>query len=81
VAAALAYEDLRDVTLVVHSYAGMLAPDVTVQAAGRVARVVYLDAYLPHAGRSCHDYLPPEGDSPPDAPPLPYDPGAVQQRR
>ena len=60
VVAALEYEDLQDVTLVVHSYAGMLAPDVTVQAAGRVAVVVYLDAYLPHAGRSCHDYLPPK---------------------
>ena len=46
----LHYEDLSDVILVAHSYAGTVAPGVLAQAGERIARVIYLDAIVPHAG-------------------------------
>jgi pimeloyl-ACP methyl ester carboxylesterase len=46
----LHYEDLNDVVLVAHSYAGTVAPGVVAQASERIARVIYLDAIVPHAG-------------------------------
>ena len=46
----LKYEDLHDVVLVAHSYAGTVAPGVLAQAGGRVARVIFLDAIVAHAG-------------------------------
>ena len=46
----LHYEDLSDVILVAHSYAGTVAPGVVAQAGERIARVIYLDAIVPHAG-------------------------------
>ena len=45
----LHYEDLSEVILVAHSYAGTVAPGVVAQAGGRIARVIYLDAIVPHA--------------------------------
>ncbi|MDI1294506.1 MAG: alpha/beta hydrolase [bacterium] len=46
----LHYEDLRDVVLVAHSYAGTVAPGVIAQVSDRIARVIYLDAIVPHSG-------------------------------
>lgn len=46
----LDYEDLTDVILVAHSYAGTVAPGVVAQAGERIARVIYLDAIVPYAG-------------------------------
>jgi pimeloyl-ACP methyl ester carboxylesterase len=46
----LHYEDLKDVILVAHSYAGTIAPGVLAQAGDRIARVIFLDAIIPHAG-------------------------------
>ena len=46
----LHYEDLTNVVLVAHSYAGTVAPGVVAQAGERIARVIYLDAIVPHAG-------------------------------
>jgi pimeloyl-ACP methyl ester carboxylesterase len=46
----LHYENLNDVVLVAHSYAGTVAPGVVAQASERIARVIYLDAIVPHAG-------------------------------
>ena len=46
----LHYEDLDDVVLVAHSYAGTVAPGIVAQAGERIARVIYLDAIVPHAG-------------------------------
>src|SRR5204863_6443938 len=46
----LRYEDLNEVILVAHSYAGTVAPGVVEQAGERISRVVYLDAIVPHAG-------------------------------
>lgn len=46
----LKYEDLNDVVLVAHSYAGTVAPGVVAQAGERVSRVIYLDAIIAKAG-------------------------------
>ncbi|RYM11988.1 alpha/beta fold hydrolase [Sphingobium cupriresistens] len=46
----LRYEDLRDVVLVAHSYAGTVAPGVIAQIGDRIASVIYLDAIVPHSG-------------------------------
>jgi pimeloyl-ACP methyl ester carboxylesterase len=46
----LHYEDLTDVILVAHSYAGTIAPGVLAQAGDRILRVIFLDAIIPHAG-------------------------------
>ncbi|HMN28653.1 MAG TPA: alpha/beta fold hydrolase, partial [Caldilineaceae bacterium] len=43
----LQYEDLRDVVLIGHSYGGMVATGVTDRAEGRVAKLIYLDAFAP----------------------------------
>ncbi|MEV4538978.1 alpha/beta hydrolase family protein [Asanoa sp. NPDC049518] len=42
-----------DATLVGHSYGGMVITAAADRAAGRVARVVHLDAYVPRDGESC----------------------------
>jgi len=46
----LKYEDLTDVVLVAHSYAGTVAPGVLAAAGDRIARVIFLDAIITHAG-------------------------------
>jgi pimeloyl-ACP methyl ester carboxylesterase len=46
----LHYEDITDVILVAHSYAGTVAPGVVAQAGQRIARVIFLDAIIAHAG-------------------------------
>lgn len=55
VVAVLDYEDLRDVILVGHSYGGMVITGVADRAAGRVGRIVYLDAANPVNGQSLLD--------------------------
>ncbi len=57
VLALLDMEDLRDVILVGHSYAGFLIGSVAARAPARIRRLVYLDAFVPEAGRSLTDYL------------------------
>ncbi|HEX4817137.1 MAG TPA: alpha/beta fold hydrolase [Nonomuraea sp.] len=44
--------DLRDVVLVGHSYSGLVAGQVADRARHRVAHTVYVEAFLPHHGRS-----------------------------
>jgi pimeloyl-ACP methyl ester carboxylesterase len=58
VAAVLEFEDLHDVVLVGHSYAGFVIAGVAAQARARVAHVIYLDAFLPEDGKSMLDYNP-----------------------
>jgi pimeloyl-ACP methyl ester carboxylesterase len=53
----LEYEDLYNVILVGHSYAGMVISGVAEKAASRLSHLVYLDAYLPEDGKSIVDYL------------------------
>jgi len=55
----LAWEELRDVVLVGHSYGGMVITGVAEAApAGVIHALVYLDAFLPENGRSLADYAP-----------------------
>jgi pimeloyl-ACP methyl ester carboxylesterase len=53
VLALLDRERLTDVTLVGHSYAGMVIAAAADRSDGRVARLVHLDAYVPRDGDSC----------------------------
>jgi pimeloyl-ACP methyl ester carboxylesterase len=55
IVAVLHYEDLRDVTLVGHSYGGMVITGVAGRAADRIGRLVYLDAANPVNGQSLVD--------------------------
>lgn len=52
----LRYEDLRDVVLVGHSYAGMVIRGVVDQAPERLAMLVYLDAFVPEDGDRVADF-------------------------
>ena len=52
------FEDLRDVVLVGHSYGGMVITGVADTIPGRLEAVVYVDAFLPHAGESVADLAP-----------------------
>jgi pimeloyl-ACP methyl ester carboxylesterase len=54
----LFYEDLRDVVLVGASYGGMVITGVAEHAADRLARLVYLDAFIPEDGESCFSIIP-----------------------
>src|ERR1700724_4250982 len=54
----LEFEDLRDVVLLGHSYGGMVATGVADRARDRVAKLIYLDAFVPQDGQSMLDLLP-----------------------
>jgi pimeloyl-ACP methyl ester carboxylesterase len=60
VVAVLEFEDLTRVNLIGHSYGGMVATGVADRARGRVAQLIYLDAFAPDDGESLYDLLPPE---------------------
>jgi pimeloyl-ACP methyl ester carboxylesterase len=52
---AMIYEDLRDVTLIGHSYGGIVATGVADRARDRIVRLIYLDAFVPDDGQSLVD--------------------------
>ncbi len=54
----LAYEDLREVVLIGHSYGGMVATGVADRAASRIRQLVYLDAFVPRDGESAMSLQP-----------------------
>ncbi|WP_049907321.1 alpha/beta fold hydrolase [Haloferax elongans] len=58
----LTYEDLEDVVLVGHSYAGLVVLGVAEEVPERLAHVVYLDALVPMDDNpvSAADFYPPE---------------------
>ena len=62
VLAVLEFEDLTDVTLLGHSYGGMVATGVADKARGRIARVVYIDAFAPKDGQSLFDLVGPKAE-------------------
>jgi pimeloyl-ACP methyl ester carboxylesterase len=51
-------ENLTEVTLVGHSYAGLVISSAANQAPDRIGRLVYLDAMVPEDGESAADVLP-----------------------
>jgi pimeloyl-ACP methyl ester carboxylesterase len=64
VVAMLEAEELRGVTLVGHSYGGMVVTGVAARAgAGRIGQLVYLDAFVPEAGKALLDYVGPRADA------------------
>jgi thioesterase domain-containing protein len=58
------FEELDDVVLVGHSYAGMVITGVAdlllLQGARALRRLIYLDAVVPHPGESWSSHQPPE---------------------
>ncbi len=63
VLATLEFEDLTDVTLLGHSYGGMVATGVADKAQGRIARIVYIDAFAPKDGQSLFDLVGPKAEA------------------
>jgi pimeloyl-ACP methyl ester carboxylesterase len=55
----LRYRDLRDVTLVGHSYGGTVITAVSEVAPDRLGRLIYLDASVPRDGESNNDVVGP----------------------
>ena len=53
-------EDLDDIVLVGHSYAGMVITGVADRVSSKIRRLVYLDAFLPENGKAQIDYIPPQ---------------------
>ena len=56
----LFFEDLSEVVLVGHSYAGMVITGVAAKEPRRLAHLVYFDAYVPFEGESEMGLWPPE---------------------
>jgi pimeloyl-ACP methyl ester carboxylesterase len=56
----LEYDDLHDVVLVGHSYGGMVITGVAEQSPARLARLVYMDAFVPDDGQALVDLASPE---------------------
>jgi pimeloyl-ACP methyl ester carboxylesterase len=54
------WEELTDVILCGHSYAGCVIRGAADQVADRTGALVYLDAFVPENGQGLHDCLPPE---------------------
>ena len=54
------FEDLHDVTLVLHSYAGILAGPVAERAGERLTSIAFLGAFLTEPGQSLLDVEPPD---------------------
>lgn len=52
-------EDLRDVVLVGHSYAGFVISLLAERVADRLRQLVYLDAFVPEDGKCVLDYIQP----------------------
>jgi pimeloyl-ACP methyl ester carboxylesterase len=60
VANLLLMEDLKDVVLVGHSYAGFVVTGVADRSPARIRTLVYLDAFVPEDGKSLADYVLPD---------------------
>jgi pimeloyl-ACP methyl ester carboxylesterase len=54
----LTRENLHEVTLVGHSYAGMIISGVAEKVSQRLNHLVYVDAFIPRNGQSALDLLP-----------------------
>jgi pimeloyl-ACP methyl ester carboxylesterase len=56
----IVWEDLKDVVLCGHSYGGCVIRGVVDRIGERIAKVIYLDAFVLAHGESLHNALPPE---------------------
>ncbi|MDQ3443474.1 MAG: alpha/beta hydrolase [Chloroflexota bacterium] len=56
----LRYENLDQVILVGHSYGGMVITGVAERVPERLARLVYIDGFVPRDGQALADLLPPD---------------------
>lgn len=56
------FEDLHGIILLGHSYGGMVITGVADRIPERIARLVYLDAFVPEDGESLMSLRPPGGD-------------------
>jgi pimeloyl-ACP methyl ester carboxylesterase len=52
------FEDLHNVILVGHSYAGLVNASVAEHIPERLTRLIYLDAFIPHDGQCAFDLMP-----------------------
>ena len=59
VVSTIRFEDLRDVVLVGHSYAGQVISGVASAVSDRVRQLIFHDAFVPEDGQSALDLLPP----------------------
>lgn len=55
----LQMEDLRDVILVGHSYAGCVVSGVLAAKTGRITHAIYPDAFVPMQGQAMANFVPP----------------------
>lgn len=62
VVAEIEMEDLNDIVLLGHSYGGMVATGVADKVRPRIARIVYLDAFVPKDGQSLFDLVGPKAE-------------------
>jgi pimeloyl-ACP methyl ester carboxylesterase len=62
VVSAIEFEDLTDVVLIGHSYGGMVAIGVADRLGGRIAKLIYLDAFAPKDGQSLFDLVGPKAE-------------------
>ena len=62
VVAEIEIEDLNDIVLLGHSYGGMVATGVADRVQPRIARIVYLDAFVPKDGQSLFDLVGPKAE-------------------
>ncbi|HEX3971160.1 MAG TPA: alpha/beta fold hydrolase, partial [Stellaceae bacterium] len=53
--------ELENVVLCGHSYGGMVVGGAADRVASKIGSLVYLDAFIPEAGKSLWDFLPQEG--------------------
>lgn len=73
------FEDLHDVTLVGHSYGGMVITGVADRVPERLREIIYVDAFLPENGEAANrpgrglptrdGFVPPPWNPPPSPPP------------
>ncbi|MGY3607483.1 MULTISPECIES: alpha/beta fold hydrolase [unclassified Bradyrhizobium] len=57
----MVWEELRDIVLVGHSYAGFVVRHVADRMSDRIRSLIYLDAFVPNNGKTLFDYVPDKG--------------------
>jgi pimeloyl-ACP methyl ester carboxylesterase len=57
----MAWEELRDIVLVGHSYGGFVVRHVADRMSNRIRSLIYLNAFVPNNGKALFDYVPDKG--------------------